>query len=96
VEHQSFGSKDTELASPSLTLRSEVAMADTRSLKREYKRRQREYSRRRQELMEKSPRDALGNIIVHPSCVQSLMNARARIGQAYRRWKRKAINEHAH
>lgn len=55
--------------------------------KQEYKRRVREYQKHRDELMNKSPKDNLGNVIVHPTAIQALLNCRARIAPAYRRWK---------
>ncbi len=61
-----------------------------RCLKLDYKRRAKEYQSFRKAMFEDSDKDALGNLIVYPTQIQTLLNKRAKIGRAYRRWKRKA------
>lgn len=60
----------------------------TRCRKIQYKLRVKQYQEARRSMMEDSDRDAMGNLLVHPSRIESLMRDRVRIGRAYRRWKR--------
>lgn len=60
----------------------------SRCLKLQYKLRVRQYQEARRSMFEDSDKDKLGNLIVHPSCIDSLMRLRLKIGRAYRRWKR--------
>lgn len=60
----------------------------TRCRKIQYKLRVKHYQEARRSMFEDSDKDKLGNLIVHPSCIDSLMRARVNIGRAYRRWKR--------
>ena len=63
---------------------------ECRRRKYEYKRRVREYAKMRHSTFAESDTDKMGNLLVYPDCLQSLLDARVRISAAYRRWKRYA------
>ena len=52
-----------------------------------YKYRQAQYVEAKRSMFEDSDKDSMGNLIVHPSCIESLMRKRTAIGKAYRHWK---------
>jgi len=58
-------------------------------LKKMYKMEVQRYQKLHAEVFDGKNVDSLGNLVVAPTVLQSLLNQRVKIGKAYRRWQRR-------